>query len=274
MCLDCSDGACTNLVRAADPPPADDDLNAVLWTQTSVESEANAIGAFALARIRLDQALADPAWTGAPAEQKGDFKSLSPAIVAEVDDTLLSTGAYQAWTVKDRARFHDKSWARYVQARRDTALPGAVDFATYAVSKGVKVFYVSNRTADMKAATIAELKTLGFPVPSDDTFLAFKEKADWMSAKGSRRAVIAQRYRILLLIGDQLDDFTDDYRGDIAQRQTVFNATRAHWGHDWIMLANPTYGSFEAAPYKGSTHMAPGDKRAQKIEALKAWDGK
>ena len=94
------------------------------------------------------------------------------------------------------------------------------------------------------------------------------------SPRYTRRAVIAQRYRILLLIGDQLDDFTDDYRGDIAQRQTVFNAARAHWGHDWIMLANPTYGSFEAAPYKGSTHMAPGDKRAHKIEALKAWDGK
>ncbi|HKQ67190.1 MAG TPA: hypothetical protein VJZ73_19395, partial [Methylomirabilota bacterium] len=35
-------------------------LNAVLWMQRSVEYKASALTAFALARIRLDQALADP----------------------------------------------------------------------------------------------------------------------------------------------------------------------------------------------------------------------
>jgi acid phosphatase len=48
---------------AAQAPPAHDHLNATLWIQNSVEFKATAMAAFALPRIRLDQALADPNWT-------------------------------------------------------------------------------------------------------------------------------------------------------------------------------------------------------------------
>src|SRR5882724_271300 len=59
------------LAQQAPDPPASDLLNAVLWMQRSVEYKASALTAFALARIRLDQALADPNWTAAPKEQTG-----------------------------------------------------------------------------------------------------------------------------------------------------------------------------------------------------------
>ena len=55
--------------------------------------------AFALARIRLDQALADTSWTAAPAEQTGDYQDLPPAVVLDLDETLLDNSAYQAWMV-------------------------------------------------------------------------------------------------------------------------------------------------------------------------------
>ena len=42
---------------------ANDNLNAVLWMQKSVEYKANAEAVFALAKIRLDQALKDKSWT-------------------------------------------------------------------------------------------------------------------------------------------------------------------------------------------------------------------
>ena len=48
-------------------------LLATLWTQRSVEFKGNALTVYALAKIRLDQALADKSWTAAPDEQKGDF---------------------------------------------------------------------------------------------------------------------------------------------------------------------------------------------------------
>ena len=67
---------------ATQAPPANDLLNAVLWMQRSVEYRATALAAFALARIRLDQALADPNWTAmVPGEQAGPYQSLPPAVI-------------------------------------------------------------------------------------------------------------------------------------------------------------------------------------------------
>ena len=48
---------------------ANDLLLATLWTQRSVEFKGNALTVYALGKIRLDQALADKAWTAAPVEQ-------------------------------------------------------------------------------------------------------------------------------------------------------------------------------------------------------------
>ena len=47
---------------AARAQDASDLLLATLWTQRSVEYKANALTVFALARIRLDEALADKGW--------------------------------------------------------------------------------------------------------------------------------------------------------------------------------------------------------------------
>ena len=58
---------------AQDAPPHDL-LLANLWLQRSVESKGNALTVYALAQIRLDQALTDENWTAAPLEQKGDYK--------------------------------------------------------------------------------------------------------------------------------------------------------------------------------------------------------
>src|SRR4029078_2503775 len=49
--------------RAEEGPAPNDLLLGVLWTQRSVEFKATALGAFTLAKIRLDQALADKSWT-------------------------------------------------------------------------------------------------------------------------------------------------------------------------------------------------------------------
>ena len=61
------------MAQTAAPPH--DNLNATLWMQRSVEYKASALAAFALARFRLDEALADKSWTAAPAEQKGNSRT-------------------------------------------------------------------------------------------------------------------------------------------------------------------------------------------------------
>ena len=267
-------GGCQHSDAPQASPPPDDNLNAVLWTQRAVEAKGNAQGAYALATIRLDEALADRSRTAAPAEQTGNFERLPPAIVLDVDETVLDTMLYQAWTVREGQSFSPGTWTKFVNTETSKAVPGAVTFTNYADKKGVKVFYVTNRTKEEEPATRANMTALGFPMGGNvDTILTVKEEPDWGSAKSTRRAVIAKDYRILLLVGDNLGDFTDDYKGDDAARLKVYDDNAEHWGRDWIVIANPTYGSFESAPFNHDFKLSPEARRAAKENALEAWPG-
>jgi acid phosphatase len=77
--------------RAAEPSieAGIDNLNAVLWVQTSVEYRANSLQAYALAGRLLDDALADPRWTAALEQTGGDYRDLPPAVIVDVDETVL-----------------------------------------------------------------------------------------------------------------------------------------------------------------------------------------
>jgi acid phosphatase len=255
-------------------PPAHDGLNATLWTQRSAEFKATALAAFALARLRLDQALADPAWTAAPREQTGAFQSLPPAIIVDLDETVLDNSGYQAWMVMKDTTFDPQTWNAYVKTVSSLAVPGSVEFLKYAEGKGVKVFYISNRTAEEEEATRKNLEKLGFPLGAPvDTMLMARKRPDWGSVKGTRRAHVARGYRVLLNIGDNLADFVDEFRGSEAERLKVLEEHRDRWGREWIMIANPTYGSFESAPFGHDFKLSNGEKRKAKRGALDAWPG-
>jgi len=258
----------------AQDPPANDLLNAVLWMQRSVEYKASALSAFALARLRLDQALADPNWTAAPKEQTGNYQSLPPAVILDIDETIVDNSGYQAWMALKDTTFDPKTWNAYVNTVSSLAIPGAVEFAKYAERKGVKVFYISNRTVEEEEATRKNMANLGFPLDDKiDTVLTTRERPDWTSAKGTRRAHVAKSYRVLLNLGDNFGDFVDEYRGTEAERLKVFEDYKDRWGREWIMLANPAYGSFESAPFKHDFKLSNADKRKAKRGVLDAWTG-
>jgi acid phosphatase len=264
---------CLALAPAALAQDANDNLNAVLWMQKSVEYKANAEAVFALAKIRLDQALKDKSWTAAT-EQTGDFKNLTPAVIADADETVLDNSGYQAWMVANGETFNPKTWTKFVNSQTSTAVPGAVEFAKYAESKGVRVFYVTNRTKAEEPATRENMRKLGFPMQANiDTILTAKEQPDWGSAKSTRRAVIAKHYRVLLLLGDNFGDFTDAYKGSVDERQKAYEENAARWGHDWLMLPNPSYGSFESAPFGGNFKLPIEEQRAAKRGVLAPWSG-
>jgi acid phosphatase len=259
----------------AEDAPANDTLNAVLWMQRSVEYKATALGAYALAQLRLDQALADKNWTAAPAEQSGAYQDLPPAVILDADETILDNSGYQAWLVTAGQSFNPKTWTQFVKSETSTPIPGAVEFAKYAESKGVKVFYISNRTKEEEDPTRAVMTKYGFPMGGNvDTFLSAKEQPDWGSAKGTRRAVVAKDYRVLLLVGDNFGDFSDAYKGTEDERLAAYDSEKARWGHDWIMLPNPAYGSFESAPFKHDFKVPAAEQRAMKRGVLTPWDGK
>ena len=263
----------TGAVRAQDPQP-NDLLLGVLWTQTSVEYKGNALTVYALGRIRLDQALADKKWTAAPAEQKGDFANLPPAVVLDVDETVLDNSLYQVWMMKTGKTFSTKTWNEFCDAQVSRAIPGAVEFTKYADSKGVKVFYVTNRGVEVEKSTRENMEKLGFPMGGNvDTFLMQNEKPDWGSTKGTRRAVIAKDYRILLNFGDNFGDFDDRYRSGLPDRLKAFDENKERWGREWLVIANPTYGSFDTVPFGNDFKKPPEEQRKAKWDVLEGWAG-
>ena len=228
---------------------AHENLNAVLWLQTSLEFEASALQAFRLAQIQLDAALADPALTAALEQQPGSASTLPPAVILDVDETVLDNSYDQARMIREGTAFDTATWDPWVAEARATAIPGALEFTQYAAKKGVAVFYITNRTANLEEPTRKNLTALGFPVAANlDTVLVRGERPEWSaSAKGPRRAFVAKSHRILMLIGDDLGDFVIDAAGTPAERQARAAAQSEWWGRRWIMIPNPTYGSWERA---------------------------
>lgn len=263
----------TGGARAQEVAP-NDLLMAVLWTQRSVEYKANALTVFALAKMRLDEALADKGWTAAPSEQKGDFAGLPPAVILDVDETVLDNSLYQVWLARSGQSFSTRTWNQFCADQVSLAIPGAVEFTKYADSKGVKVFYITNRDASVETVTRENMAKLGFPLGGNvDTFLMQNEQKDWGSAKSTRRTVVTKDYRVLLNIGDNFGDFDDRYRSSPADREKAYMADMPYWGRQWLMLSNPTYGSFDTAPYGFDFKKSREEQRKAKWDTLESWVG-
>jgi acid phosphatase len=257
-------------VSAQTGPGADDNLNATLWTQKSVEFKASAMAAYKLAQVMLDQALADSNWTAAD-EQSGSYQNLPPAVILDVDETVLDNQGYQAWAVVADSGY-PKNWSAFVDSATSKPIPGSLEFARYADSKGVKVFYVSNRKAPREPATRKNLEAYGYPMGGNvDTVLLRNEQDGWGSKKSTRRAHVAKDYRILLLVGDNFGDFTDGYKQTNADRVKLMEANKDRWGTKWIMIANPTYGSWEQTPFGFNYKLSTEEKRQMKRNALQPW---
>lgn len=255
----------------AEGPAANDGTNATYWMQNSVEYKANTAALYALAMLRLDQALAEPGWSAAK-EQGRNYRNKPPAVILDVDETVLDNSEYQAWIVENNQHYGSKSWAAFVGTETSRAIPGSLEFIRYATSKGVAVFYVSNRKAAEEAATRNNLKKLGYPIgEKEDTVLLRGEIEAWTSDKGTRRAAVAKNYRILLLIGDNLGDFVDGVDISEAERLKLYEANARHWGRDWIMLPNPSYGSWEGASFNFDWGATDEAKRQMKFDTMVDW---
>lgn len=238
------------VATAGSTTAAHNNLNAVIWMQTAAEYEGAVRSVFGAAMQTLDRALADPAWDALPPAERGGqrVEGLPPAIIVDADETVIDNSPYQARLIERNAGFDVATWTEWVEARRATAIPGALEFLRGAAQRGVTVFYVTNRSADAKRATYDNLRALGFPMSEpEDTVLTIDETQGWTSAKGTRRQFVGERYRVLMLMGDNLGDFLDGSRVDVAARSALIEPYRLWWGTRWFMLPNPSYGGWEAA---------------------------
>lgn len=248
-----------------------ENLNAVLWVQTAAEYQASARQAYAVAALMLDAALADPSWSAVTEQRGADFGDLPAAVILDVDETVLDNSPNQARQVLDDRDFTTESWHEWVREERAGAIPGALEFARAAASRGIRVFYVTNRRHEVEEATRRNLAAQGFPLDAEvDTVLTRDERPDWGGDKGTRRAHVAAEHRVLLQIGDNLGDFVSGVNVDPAARQALVERHADYWGERWIILPNPQYGSWDGALFGFQYGLDREARRERKLDALEA----
>ncbi len=225
---------------------------ATLWYQRSAEARALYYQAFNFARLRLQEDLRNTAI------QK------PRAVIVDVDETVLNNSPYEARLILEGGSF-PQYWKEWVERAQARALPGAVEFLKYADSLGVAVFYVTNRRESTLEATMRNLKQQGFPqVEKSHMYLRTTT-----SSKEPRRQAIAREYHIVLLMGDNLNDFSAVFeKKPNQQRNHLVDSLKAEFGHRFIVLPNPMYGEWEGAIYNYNWGLDAAEKNRLRKKAL------
>jgi len=252
--------------QAAQTQTADNDyqIGATLFMQKAAEYRALCFQAFNWARRTLDD------------DEKSKKKlpkaarKMPRAVVVDIDETVLDNSPAQAYGIKNKLPFNLKDWYAWGEMRKAKAIPGAVEFADYARRKGVRVFYVSNRDDVQLQATVDNLKAVGFPDISEENVLLRQRDASgkYVSTKEPRRSSIAEKYRIVILMGDNLNDLSNVYEGKtVAERFAAVEKDKTLYGNRFIVLPNAMYGEWESAIYRDDKTKTTNDvKRLNALE--------
>lgn len=230
--------------------PSHDLLMASLWVQRAAEYQAITQQVYRSAARMLPEKIADPLWT-AELEQRGagDYSTLPPAVILDIDETVLDNSPFQTRLITGEAHADERfeaDWQRWTDERRAELLEGAAGFLRTAQQLGVRVFFVTNRTASQEEATIQNLRAHGI-YATDETVLTKFEQSGWDSSKVKRRAFVSERYRVVMIIGDDLNDFFSGVRGEEISLDSRKERLVPHlhmMSEGWFLLPNPMYGSW------------------------------
>jgi 5'-nucleotidase (lipoprotein e(P4) family) len=265
--------ALAQTATSAQQAPTDNEyqVGAILWMKSSAEYRALAYQTFVLARLRLDEYLRGNSGRQTKKARTSRASIGKPAVIVDIDETVMDNSRYNAELVLSGLSNNSQRWREWCQRAEAGAVPGAVDFLNYAASRGVRVFYITNRRESGKQGTVLNLKRLGFPDVSEETVMVRQEDAP--ASKESRRQQVAARYRVVLLMGDNLNDFVDNFAGKpIAARAAEVDRFRVEFGSKFIVLPNPVYGDWEDAVYQYKSGLKDEEKRALRRAALKGID--
>ena len=252
-------------------PEANDQLDAVLWTQTSIEHEIAYRQVFLSATRQLDTALSTPNWDALPIAPRS-LKNLPPAVVVDIDETLLDNTPLNARDIINNQTYSYNRWNKWVNEANAQALPGAVDFLNEVDKRGITIYYLTNREHSQVSATLNNLRRRGFPIYNAEQILAASTPTGHCEAAGynktCRRQWVANHARVLMLVGDSFGDFVKAKPHTLeAQREAA--APYIQWlGQRWFILPNPTYGDWYSAPYNDQDSLPASQKRKLKQHAL------
>lgn len=225
-------GGTTATVQNGEQALSQQAVDATLWFANSAENQYLFEQTYAYAKILL--------------VEKMKFKqtSKSPGVILDLDETVLDNSPYQLECIRNGTTFNAESWNVWVGKAEAKALPGAISFLRYCEENGIEVFYISNRNSTQLEATLNNLTKLMLPFVNPDHVLLMGDTGD----KSERRAMVANRTNVLLLLGDNLLDFENYYedRTNNYGKATVDKTLKEALDR-FVLFPNPMYGQWQKA---------------------------
>lgn len=230
-------------------------LFASAYMQRAAEYHALCLQAYNIARQRIDEALR-VASTPQP-----------KAIITDIDETVLDNSADEVHRDLQGKPFDPIEWNKWTAMAAADTVPGALSFLKYAASKNVEVFYITNRDEKDRVGTLQNLQRFGFP-NTDNAHLLVRQNT---SGKEARRQQVMADHDVVLLLGDNLSDFSALFdKKSYEERLQTAQQLAAQFGNRFIVLPNPVYGDWELALYEYK-QMTPGAKDTAIKKLLKGY---
>lgn len=187
----------------------------VLWQQTAAEYRALCYQAFNIAELRINEI------------PEQDFKNKKLAVITDLDETILDNSFIAAYKIANGKDISYEAWKKWIDKPMVPTVPGGVEFLQYAASKGITIFYISNRDIKGMNATLYLLAKLKLPDADTSHILLLTNT----SSKEERRQYVSKDYDVVMLLGDNLDDFMQAFEDKpIDKRLAETDKVKDHWG--------------------------------------------
>ncbi|MEE9434256.1 MAG: HAD family acid phosphatase [Sphingorhabdus sp.] len=171
------------------------------------------------------------------------------AVIFDADETLIWNVGFMRYMAERRLDFDPKIWSNWEKtgAGKALAIPGAAAALGKLREMGVTIIANTNRSAANAKGTQDTLRAAGLGEFKHGETLFLRGDTPGGSDKDGRRAIIAGRYCVIAMAGDQLGDFAHGFNAKgLRPRNRRALASRAAvakmWGNGWFLLPNPVYG--------------------------------
>ena len=174
------------------------------------------------------------------------------AAVFDADETLIWNLGPMRYFAEKGSSYDPKIWDQWEKtgAGKAVAMPGTVEMLARLRAAGITVIGNTNRSAANAKGSEDTLRAAGLgDFKHGETLFLMGDDASG-SSKDARRATIASRYCVIILAGDQLGDFSQQFNvKDLPAAQRTALATglgaTALWDKGWFLFPNPVYGPWE-----------------------------
>ena len=198
------------------------------------------------------------------------------AIITDVDDTIVSPMDYWGYLIKNGKDFFDDAvWDKWIPENKMVPTPGSVDFLNFCKENNIEVFYVTSRDQGEKTYdyALANLQSMKFPYVDKEHLTVLRDTSN----KEKPQMVIAEKYNVIVYLGDNLNDFKRAYYvKDVDERTKLMEADKELFGSKFILFPNPTDGHWVRAIFGESEPAATNENREKWSKAAQkaTWEPK